>query len=101
YHQVLSELLDLPDDQRAILTVLLLRGPQAPGELRSRTDRLFAFPDRGAVEQCLARMAARHPALVEQLPRRSGERYHRWRHLLADDEVDWSAENSTSPGGAG
>lgn len=83
YHQTLDEQLDLPDDERAVLTVLLLRGPQAPGELRTRTDRLHAFADREAVSETLERMAAR--GLVRELPRRGGERDNRWTHLLGRD----------------
>src|SRR6478735_4983109 len=48
YHQTLDEALGLDDDERALLTVLLLRGPQAPGALRTRTERLHAFADRDA-----------------------------------------------------
>ena len=83
YHQVLDEVLDLADDERALLTVLLLRGPQAPGELRTRTDRLHVFADRGAVESTLAAMAER--GLVRELPRRGGDRDARWVHLLGDE----------------
>lgn len=82
YHQTLSEVLGLADDERALLTVLLLRGPQAPGELRTRTDRLFAFADRAEVEACLDRMAGRDDPLVRQLQRRPGQQDHRWVHLL-------------------
>ncbi|MDQ3485998.1 MAG: YceH family protein, partial [Actinomycetota bacterium] len=49
YHQVLDEELGLQPDERALVTVLLLRGPQSPGELRTRTDRLHPFADRGEV----------------------------------------------------
>lgn len=80
YHQVLDEVLGLADDERALVTVLLLRGPQAPGELRTRTDRLHPFADRGAVEETLRRMAER--GLVRELPRRGGDRDNRWAHLL-------------------
>ena len=62
YHQILDERLELEPDERALLTVLLLRGAQAPGELRTRTERLHAFADRGQVEACLRRMADRAPA---------------------------------------
>ena len=58
YHQVLDERLGLEPDERAVLTVLLLRGEQAPGELRTRTERLHGFADRGEVEACLRRMAS-------------------------------------------
>ena len=84
YHQTLAETLDLADDERAVLTVMLLRGPQAPGELRTRTERLHAFPDRTDVETTLARLAGRAEPLVRQLPRRAGERDARWVHLLGD-----------------
>lgn len=84
YHQVLAELLDLASDERALLTVLLLRGPQAAGELRSRTERLHAFPDRSDVEASLERMAGAPAPLVRVLPRRAGERDPRWVHLLGD-----------------
>ena len=72
YHQTLDEQLQLAEDEHALVTVLLLRGPQAPGELKSRTERLHGFADRGAVEETLGRMAER--GLVVQLPRRGGDR---------------------------
>jgi len=84
YHQVLAELLDLAPDERALLTVLLLRGPQAAGEMRSRTERLHAFGDRHDVEATLERMTAASPRLVRVLPRRAGERDPRWVHLLGE-----------------
>jgi len=87
YHQLLSEVLDLDDAERALLTVLLLRGAQAPGELRTRTDRLHAFADRGAVETLLADLAARPEPLVRELPRQRGQHDARWVHLLGDVPV--------------
>lgn len=82
YHQTLTERLGLADDERALVTVLLLRGAQAPGALRSRTERLHAFADREAVEATLLRMAARDEPLVRELPRRAGQHDNRWVHLL-------------------
>ena len=82
YHQVLDEALGLEPAERAVLTVLLLRGPQAPGELRTRTERLHGFPDRTAVEACLRAMAARPQPLVRELARRPGQQDPRWVHLL-------------------
>lgn len=91
YHQTLDEALGLADDERAVLTVLLLRGPNAPGALRTRTDRLHAFADREDVEATLRRMADR--GLVRELPRRGGERDNRWTHLLgAETPVEAPAE---------
>lgn len=93
YHQTLAELLDLADDQRALITVLLLRGPQSAGELRARAERLHAFADRSQVEATLERMADRPAPLVRVLPRRASERDPRWVHLLGD----WSADEAAAP----
>jgi uncharacterized protein len=82
YHQVLEERLGLETDERALLTVLLLRGAQAPGELRTRTERLHPFVDRGEVEACLHRMSERPEPLVRELERRPGQQDPRWVHLL-------------------
>jgi uncharacterized protein YceH (UPF0502 family) len=95
YHQVLDEVLGLADDERALLTVLLLRGPQAPGELRTRTDRLHPFADRGEVEAALSRMAGR--GLVRELPRRGGDRDARWAHLLGEAPAESSAAPTVDP----
>jgi uncharacterized protein YceH (UPF0502 family) len=82
YHQLLDELLGVGDAERALLTVLLLRGAQAPGELKTRTERLHAFADRDEVEQVLHAMAARDEPLVVELERRPGQHDARWVHLL-------------------
>ena len=82
YHQILDERLGLEPDERALLTVLLLRGAQAPGELRTRTERLYGFDTRGDVEACLRRMAERPQPLVRELERRPGQQDPRWVHLL-------------------
>jgi uncharacterized protein YceH (UPF0502 family) len=82
YHQILDERLALEPDERALLTVLLLRGPQAPGELRTRTERMHPFADRTEVEACLRRMAERPQPLVRELERRPGQQDRRWVHLL-------------------
>lgn len=82
YHQILDENLGLEPDERALLMVLLLRGEQAPGELRTRTERLHGFADRGEVQSCLVRMAQRPEPLVRELERRPGRQDARWIHLL-------------------
>lgn len=92
YAQNAVEELDLADDERAVVTVLLLRGPQAPGELKTRTDRLHKFADREAVEATLQRLAARDEPLVRQLERRPGQQDHRWLHLLGDIPADAGPE---------
>ncbi|WP_205472453.1 DUF480 domain-containing protein [Nocardioides sp. SYSU D00038] len=86
YVQSLVPRLGLGPDQRALLTVLLLRGPQPPGALRSRTERLHPFADRGEVEACLTAMAALEPPLVRELPRGPREQDSRWVHLLGPVE---------------
>jgi uncharacterized protein YceH (UPF0502 family) len=82
YHQRLEEHLELGPEQAALLTVLLLRGAQTPGELRPRTERLAPFADREAVETVLAGMAAADPPLVRELERQPGQHDRRWMHLL-------------------
>lgn len=82
YHQLLEDRLGLASDEAALITVLLLRGPQAPGELKTRTERLHRFADRDAVQSCLTAMAERAAPLVRELERRPGQHDHRWIHLL-------------------
>jgi hypothetical protein len=96
YHETLAEELSLTDAERALVTVLLLRGPQAPGELRTRTERLHHFPDRESVEETLGRMAQRPSPLVRELPRRPGQHDNRWVHLLGP--VDEGVAPGTAPG---
>lgn len=88
YHQTLAEHLGLKPDERALVTVLLLRGPQAPGELRTRTERLHSFADRDEVEACLQRMASGEAPLVRRLERRPGQHDYRWVHLLGPVDTD-------------
>jgi uncharacterized protein YceH (UPF0502 family) len=82
HHQTLDEVVPLAADERALITVLLLRGPQSPGELRARAERLHPFADRDQVEACLQAMAAQENPLVRRLERRPGQQDHRWVHLL-------------------
>src|SRR5664280_2254036 len=60
YAQALDQAIDLDEAERALLTVLLLRGPQAPGELRTRTERMYVFPDRSATESALRAAKQQH-----------------------------------------
>src|SRR3954451_15565639 len=82
YHQLLSDVLELDDAERALVTLLLLRGPQAPGELKARAERLHGFSDRGEVEAVRAGLAARPEPLTRELPRQHGQHDARWVHLL-------------------
>ncbi len=91
FHQLLDEVLSLQPEERALLTVLLLRGPQSAGELRTRTERLFGFDDKVAVEARLRAMAALSTPMVRELPRRPGQQDPRWIHLLGPVESEASA----------
>ena len=87
YAQAVVPALGLADDERALLTLLLLRGPQSAGELKTRAERLRPFTDRAAVEACMAAMVAREEPLVTQLARRPGQQDARWLHLLGEPPV--------------
>ena len=82
YAQALDQAIDLDEAERALLIVLLLRGAQAPGELRTRTERMYVFADRSATESALRAMAEREPPLVRELELRPREQDRRWVHLL-------------------
>lgn len=79
----LEKSLGVPTQAGALLTVLLLRGPQTAGELRLNCERLHAFADISSVDAFLEELAARSlGALVVELPRAPGSRENRWMHLL-------------------
>lgn len=84
YSHNLERVLQVPSQSAALLTALMLRGPQTPGELRINTERLHRFADLSAVQGFLDELAARPDgALVVQLPRLPGARENRWAHLLS------------------
>jgi hypothetical protein len=84
YRQLLDESLDLLPSESSVLAVLFLRGPQTVNELRTRTERAHAFADNDQVVETLTRLG--EAELVEELPRATGQREARWRHLLAGEE---------------
>jgi uncharacterized protein YceH (UPF0502 family) len=69
----------------AILCELLLRGPQTPGELRSRAERMHRFDDLGQVQSTLQHLGQREPPMVKVLPRQAGTKEARYGHLLSGD----------------
>jgi uncharacterized protein YceH (UPF0502 family) len=71
--------------QQALLCVLMLRGPQTLGELRTNTARLAEFDDLGAVQATLSEMERHNPPLVRELPRQAGMREQRFAHLLCGE----------------
>ena len=84
YSHNFERVLQIPSQSAALLTALMLRGPQTAGELRISTERLHRFSDISAVEGFLEELAARPAgALVVQLPRLPGARENRWAHLLS------------------
>jgi uncharacterized protein YceH (UPF0502 family) len=85
YEHRLAEVLNLGRREEAVLCELLIRGPQTPGELRGRTERLHPMEDIADVQSTLQRMAEREPALVASLPRQPGTKEIRWAHLLSGE----------------
>ena len=85
FEQNLAKVLGVPSQSAALLSTLLLRGPQTAAELRLNSARLHAFADISSVEAFLDELAERAPALVAKLPRAPGEREHRWAHLLCGE----------------
>ncbi|MBI5085734.1 MAG: YceH family protein [Acidobacteria bacterium] len=86
YRHRLNERFNFTRGELALLTVLLLRGPQTPGELRQRTERLHNFGDLDTLHYALDKLAAREPEpLVRQLDRVPGMKESRWAHLLSGE----------------
>lgn len=84
--------LKLSEQELAIICVLLLRGPQTPGELRTRTDRLCKFNDMHEVEAALQRLMERNGgALVARLPREPGKRESRYMQLFSEAALEPAA----------
>jgi len=83
----LNELYNFHRHEIAVLCVLLLRGPQTPGELRTRAERMYAFGDLEAVHAALHLLMRREPPLVKILPRQPGTKESRYMHLFSGDTV--------------
>lgn len=88
FRHVLDERLDLDEAELALVTVLLLRGPQTLNELRTRTERAHAFEGNDEVATTLEALAARTEPVVVHLPRQPGQKETRWAHLLGDGVDD-------------
>lgn len=73
---------ELTEAQQAVLCILMLRGPQTPGEILARGERIGRFGEAEGVRHALERLAQRQPPLALCLPRASGQREDRWAHLL-------------------
>ena len=104
YGHNVERVLHIPTQSTALLTMLMLRGPQTAGELRINCERLHRFADISSVEAFLEELAERpEGALVVELPRQPGSRENRWMHLLSgapviDEKVPASPATSVPAG---
>jgi uncharacterized protein YceH (UPF0502 family) len=83
YEHWLGEAFNFSRAETALVCVLLLRGPQTPGELRGRTERLHSFNEIGEVLAALQKLMEREPPLAAILPRQPGTKESRYAHLLS------------------
>jgi uncharacterized protein YceH (UPF0502 family) len=95
YRQMFDEALGLSSDETAILCVLMLRGPQTPGELNQRTQRLHPFATLDQIDGVLTALIERD--LVSKLPRRPGQKEQRYGHLLSEHTPDDGAVALEAP----
>jgi uncharacterized protein YceH (UPF0502 family) len=86
YRHLLDDALGLDESELSVLSVLMLRGPQTPGELKQRTDRQHRFESLGEVERTLDGLAGRD--LVRQLDRRPGQKEQRYAQLLGGEAAE-------------
>jgi uncharacterized protein YceH (UPF0502 family) len=94
YRHLLAEALPMDGSEQAIICVLMLRGPQTPGELKQRAERMHAFAGLDGVQEALARLIARE--LVERLPRRPGQKEERYTQMLGEEAPE-EAPSARSP----
>jgi uncharacterized protein YceH (UPF0502 family) len=91
WHHSLNLRWSLDPGRKAVMTLLLLRGPQTPGELRSRSERLHAFTTVGELEDALLALAAPPEPLVRELPKGPGQKEARWTHLVGGEAAEETA----------
>ncbi len=96
YDHWLGEAFNFSRAETALLCVLLLRGPQTPGELRGRTERMHKFEEIADVLAGLQKLMEREPALVAMLPRQPGTKESRYAHLLSGDAPSAPAEGGAA-----
>src|SRR5262249_29488640 len=101
YEHRLQEVFNFSRPETAILCVLLLRGPQTPGELRGRTERMHRFEHLDDVLSGLQQLMRREPSLVKALGRRPGTKEVRYAHLLSGDVQAWEPPAESAPASAG
>jgi len=91
YEQRLQEVFNFTRAETAVVCVLLLRGPQTPGELRGRAERMHRFETLEDVQSALQKLMQREPPLAKVLPRQPGTKESRYAHLLAGDVVEFES----------
>jgi uncharacterized protein YceH (UPF0502 family) len=97
WRHALNRALDLSDAGRSVLGVLMLRGPQTVGELRSRADRMHPFRGLADVEAALDSLTSDDEPLVVRLERRPGQKEARWAHLLGGEVHDVAPSGDDRP----
>jgi len=85
YEHRLQEVFNFDRRETAMICVLLLRGPQTPGELRGRSERMYHFETLDDVQSAIQKLTERQPPLVRVLPRQAGTKESRYMHLFAGD----------------
>jgi uncharacterized protein YceH (UPF0502 family) len=95
YRHLLPEALAVDEEELALLAVMMLRGPQTPGELKQRSERLHSFADLGAIQQTLERLLERE--LVVRQPRRPGQKEERYEQVLGESGEDAASREETEP----
>lgn len=97
YEHRIQEVFNFTRAETAIMDVLLLRGPQTPGELRGRTERMYRFEELSDVQSTLQKLMQRELPLVKMLPRQPGTKESRYAHLLSGDVEGYLAPPETAP----
>jgi uncharacterized protein YceH (UPF0502 family) len=96
FRHLFDEAVGLSDEEVALLCVLMLRGPQTPGELKQRTQRLHPFASLDELEAVLTGLIERE--LVARLPRRPGQKEQRYEHLLGEERAEETPRAVEAPG---
>jgi uncharacterized protein len=91
YEHRMQEAFNFTRPETAVMCVLMLRGPQTPGELRGRTERMHRFEDLTDVQSTLQKLMTREEPLVKILPRQPGTKEARYAHLLCGAKPEWDA----------
>ena len=97
FRHLLPEAIGVSDGEISVLAVLMLRGPQTPGELKQRTERLYSFDGIGALEEVLQELIGRE--FVARLSRRPGQKEERYAQLLGDDSTEAAPVAAGAPTG--